>query len=66
MADAGSGERTAAARHKAGMLAVLRGEMPGSAHLDLELPSPGSGGYRRLIDIRRLEAYFESRERAQQ
>jgi hypothetical protein len=58
MGDAGPGERTLADRHTAGMRAVLRGQAPGSAQLDLELPAPGAGGYARLADICTLEAYF--------
>jgi hypothetical protein len=59
MGDAGPGERPLADRHTAGMRAVLRGQAPGSAQLDLELPTPGAGGYARLADIRTLEAYFD-------
>lgn len=58
MGDAGPGERTLADRHTAGMRAVLRSQAPGSASLDLELPTPGPGGYARLADIRTLEAYL--------
>jgi hypothetical protein len=61
MDDAGPGERTLADRHTAGMRAVLRGQALGSVQLDLELPTPGAGGYARLADIRTLEAYFELR-----
>jgi hypothetical protein len=61
MGDAGPGERTLADRHRAGMRAVLRSQALGSAQLDLELPTPGAGGYARLADIRTLEAYFDLR-----
>jgi hypothetical protein len=59
MGDAGPGDRTLADRHTEGMRALLRGQVLGSARLDLELPAPGAGGYAGLADIRRLEAYFD-------
>jgi hypothetical protein len=59
MGDAGPGDRALADRHTAGMRAVLHGQALGSAQLDLELPAPDAGGYGCLVDIRRLEAYFD-------